>query len=107
MLGIKSISYESKNSAFYINISEKTVSYINIKKEISEKTIFNYLEHLFRIIDTWQEKYPSSNIVGQDSWQLLINYTDGKIKKFSGHSNFPSNFEAFERLNQDLIKEKI
>ena len=107
MLGIKNITYESKNGVFHLNVNEKTLSYMSVKQEINQNTIFNYLERLFRIIDMWQEEYSSSNVIGGDSWQLLIDYTDGRIKKYSGYSNLPSNFEAFERLNQDIIEGTI
>lgn len=104
MLGIKNIEYKNKNGIFQINIKDRTLCYMNIKQEISQNTIFNYLERLFRIIDTWQEEYSNANIIGSDNWQLLIDYTDGRRKKYSGYSNLPSNFEAFQRLNQDLVK---
>ena len=107
MLGIKSITYENKNGVFNINVNEKMISYMNTKQEISENTIFKYLERLFRIIDIWQEEYPSSNVISGDSWKLLIDYTDGRTKKYSGHSNLPLNFEAFQRLNQDIIEGAI
>jgi len=107
MLGIKSITYENKNGIFQLNINEKTVSYMGVKREINQTDIFNYLERLFRIIDVWQEEYSSSNVIGGDSWQLLIDYTDGRIKKHTGYSNSPSNFEAFDRLNQDIIEGAI
>ncbi|MDD4187996.1 MAG: hypothetical protein PHX04_04465 [Bacilli bacterium] len=53
MLGIKSVTYESKNVFLHLNISDKTISYMNIKQEINQNNIFNYLERLFRMIDTW------------------------------------------------------
>lgn len=103
MLGVKNITYTRNNSSFCIDIGEEnTIFYENIKREIKEDEIFNYLNNLFRIIDTWQEEYINTSLIDGDNWELLINYTDGRIKKYSGHAAFPSNFEAFERLNQDI-----
>lgn len=107
MLGIENIIYENNNDIFYIDVSKKTLSYMNIKKEISENTIFNYLDKLFRIIDIWEEEYSDFQIIDKNSWKLLINYQDGRIKKHFGNSDYPFNFEAFEKLNQNLIREEF
>ena len=65
--------------------------------------IFKYLELLFNIIDNWQEKYIDTKIIDGDYWKLSITYIDDSKKEFYGKSNYPTNFEAFERLNQNLI----
>lgn len=107
MLGIISITYENENSIFNINIKEKKLSYMNIVKEITEDSIFNYLESLLRIISTWKEEYLDSTTIDGFNWNLIIRYEDLKIKKYSGHADTPLNFEAFISLNQDLIDEVI
>ena len=82
VIGIKSIIYEKNNNTFIININnESKIQYNNnIVKSIDNISVFKYLDSLYGIIDDWQKEY-------------------------YGKSSYPTNFEAFERLNQKLIDE--
>ena len=46
-------------------------------------------------------------MIDGDIWELSISYKNGNIVEYKGRSNYPLNFEAFERLNEKLISEGI
>lgn len=103
-MGVKSIIFERNDESLKIYISNKSkILYKDISKTIDNNVIFKYLELLFNIIDNWQEKYIDTKIIDGDYWKLSITYIDDSKKEFYGKSNYPTNFEAFERLNQNLI----
>ncbi len=105
MFDIKSIEYENNGHVFIINISDSSeVLYKNISVKISNDLVFKYIENLYSIIDDWEEEYINLNIIDGGSWKLYINYSNGNKKVYSGKASYPSNFEAFERLNQKLIE---
>ena len=106
MIGVYSIIFEKNDSTLIISINnESTLKYKDISKRVDNSLIFNYLESLFSIIDGWEKEYIDITTVDGASWKLSINYIDGSKLEYSGKSNYPSNFEAFERLNQNLINE--
>lgn len=108
MLGIKSIIYQKNNEYFIINVgNECNILYKGISKKIDNKLIFNYLESLFAIINGWQKQYINTRMIDGQDWKLSINLIDSNKKEYYGHSEFPINFEAFERLNQKIIDEVI
>lgn len=106
MIGIKSIIFEKNNNRLIIDINnESKITYKDICKIVDNKLIYKYLEGLFSIIGSWQQEYIDISLIDGDHWKLDINYIDGNTKEYSGRSSYPTNFEAFERLNQRLIDE--
>lgn len=110
MFGIRNIIYENNNNSFIIKIgndSENIILYNGILKVIDNEIAFNYLVTLFSIIDNWDIKYINTQTIDGDSWNLSINYVDGRKREHYGHAHYPSNFEALERLTRKLIDEVI
>lgn len=106
MIGVHNIIFEKNDSTLIISINNECIlKYKDIYIKVDNTLIFRYLESLFSIIDSWKKEYIDVTTVDGDSWKLSINYIDGNKKEYSGKSNYPSNFEAFERLNQNLINE--
>ena len=106
MKGIKSIIYEIDGQTLSIDIGEKSqIKYKDISSIISEEKVFEYLRNLFSIIDNWGKEYINTRIIDSGNWKLSIIYSSGNKKEYIGKSNYPNNFEAFERLNQKLIDE--
>ena len=109
MIDIKSIVYE-KNGICLLKINidnENKFFYNGISKVINNEVVFEYLKNLFNIIDGWKNEYIEISVIDGDSWKLAISYKNGNIVEYKGRSNYPSNFEAFERLNEKLISEGI
>lgn len=106
MIYIKSIVYENNDQNLIINIRDKSqILYKDILNIIDNQLISKYLENLFCIIDDWEEEYINIKMINGNNWKLSIVYTNGNKKEYSGKSSYPTNFEAFERLNQKLINE--
>jgi len=106
MVDIKSIEYENNEKKLIINISDKIqILYKDILNIIDDQLLFKYLENLFCIIDDWEKEYINTKMIGGNNWKLSIAYMNGNKKEYSGKSSYPTNFEAFERLNQKLINE--
>ena len=105
MQGIKNIIYEIDGQVLsFINIGEKIqIKYKDISSIISEEKFFKYLEKFFCIIDNWDKEYINTNVIDGNNWKLSIIYSNSDEKEYRGKSSFPNNFEAFERLNQELI----
>lgn len=106
MIGIRSIIYEKNSQFLIVNIANKSeIFYKGISIVVDNNLIFEYLKSLFCIIDDWKNEYVNTRIIDGDNWKLSIVYTSGNKKEYNGKSNYPNNFEAFERLNQKLIQE--
>ena len=107
VIGVKQIIYEKNNNSLIIsvNIEESTIENNDILRTIDNELILKYLDSLYRIIDDWQKEYINTTIIDGDNWKLSIVYTNGNKKEYFGKSSYPKNFEAFERLNQNLIYE--
>lgn len=106
MLGIKSITFEKNGKSLNLYISDKSViTYKDISKVIDNNIVFKFLESFFSIIDSWQREYINPKIIDGEYWNLSITYMNDSKKEYYGRANYPSNFEAFERLNQKLINE--
>ena len=106
MIGVKNVIFENNNTSLVINVGNKCYLYYNgITNSIDNKKMFNYLISLHRIIDNWEKEYINTTVIDGSSWKLSIIYTDGNKIEYRGRSNYPTNFEALERLNQELINE--
>lgn len=106
MLGIKSIFFEYNNEQITITIQEEnSINYKGIKAELNNEKTFKYIEHLFRIIDSWQPNYIDNSTTDNITWKLTITYQDNHTKEYKGKAHFPNNFEALIRLNKELISE--
>ena len=106
MKDIKIIIYEINGQTLSIGIGEKIqIKYKDISSVISEERFFKYLEKFFGIIDNWDKEYINTNVIDGNNWKLSIIYSNGNKKEYRGKSSYPNNFEAFERLNQELIDE--
>lgn len=104
MIGVKNIIYEKNNKKFIISINnESKIQYNDILKTIDNILVFKYLDSLYRIIDDWKKEYINTRIIDGDNWKLSMTYINGNKKEYYGKSSYPTNFEAFERLNQKLI----
>ena len=104
--GIKSIIYEMDGHAFVININEKSeVIYRDVLGVVGKECILEYLRNFFGIIDSWDNEYINMQEIDGSKWILSIIYSNGNVKEYSGRASYPNNFEAFERLNLNLIKE--
>ena len=107
MIGVKCIIYEKNNISLIISINndESKIQNNDIIKSVDNKMVFKYLDNLYRIIDDWQKEYINTRIIDGDSWKLSIAYANGSKREYYGKSSYPTNFEALERLNQELIDE--
>lgn len=106
MIGVKSIIYEKNNQRLIISINnESKIQYNDILKAIDNILVFKYLDSLYRIINDWEKEYINTRIIDGDHWKLSITYINGNKKEYYGKANYPTNFEALERLNQTLIDE--
>lgn len=106
MIDIKSITFEKNGKSLNIYISNKSeIMYKDFLKTIDNSVVFRYLESLFSIIGSWQMEYIDTKIIDGDNWKLSITYRDGSKKEYYGKADYPTNFEALERLNQKLINE--
>lgn len=106
MLGIKSIIYEDNVTSLIINFGNKIeVTYKDVLEAVDKEVILNYLEVLYSIIGNWEEEYINTTLISHDYWNLTINFDNGTKKEYRGKSDYPTNFEAFERLNKSLINE--
>lgn len=106
MKDVKSIVYEIDGQILSINIGEKSqIKYGNILSVISKEKLFKYLEELLCIIVNWDDEYINTNVIDGSNWKLSIIYFNDNKKEYRGKSSFPNNFEAFESLNQKLIKD--
>ena len=70
------------------------------KEEILEgKTKSEILEGLREIhMGMWRDCYPRYPYYDGVMWSIVIKYTDGKIKEYSGNQDFPDNFNDFLEL---------
>lgn len=107
VIGVKCIIYEKNNRSLVIDINneESKIQNNDISKSTDNKFVFKYLNSLYRIIDGWQKEYIDTRIIDGDSWKLSITYINGSKQEYYGKSCYPTNFEALERLNQELIDE--
>ena len=107
MIGVKYIIYENNNKSLTIstNNEESIIKNNDILESIDNTLVFKYLDSLYRIIDDWKKEYIDTRIIDGDSWKLSIIYVSGNKREYYGKSSYPTNFEAFERLNQKLIDE--
>ncbi len=107
VIGIKCMIYKNNNNSLIISINnyECIIQNNDILISIDNKLVYKYFDSLYRIIDDWQKEYIDTRIIDGDSWKLSITYMDGSKQEYYGKSSYPTNFEAFERLNQQLISE--
>lgn len=107
VIGIKCMIYKNNNNSLIISINnyECIIKNNDILISIDNKLVYKYFDSLYRIIDDWQKEYIDTRIIDGDSWKLSITYMDGSKQEYYGKSSYPTNFEAFERLNQQLISE--
>lgn len=106
MLGIKSVIYQKNGINLTIIIKEiSKIIYRDISATIDNELVLEYLRTLFCIIDEWKTEYIDTRAMDIDSWRLSIIYIDGSRREHCGKSNYPINFEAFERINLKLISE--
>ena len=105
--GIKSISFirESLGKSEFKVINDNGLYIImnNRKREMSKEKMLYFLDNFFRIIDNWDKEYIGNNGLDHEYWELLINYSDNTIKRYSGNGKYPNNFRAFENLILEFI----
>lgn len=107
MFNVKSIEYKNDNILLIIDTLNDKIYYNNLKKTVNNELIFNYLKKFFRIIDDWKKEYIDYNYIDGNNWNLTINYINNEKKEYYGKLCFPKNFETFENLNQEMIKEVL
>lgn len=79
-----------------------------IKREfISKEDVIEYLDKLFTIIDGWKSNYQNNDIIDGIKWQLQITYKNGKVQKFTGKNDFPSNFKYLDEIKYEIIHKSI
>lgn len=74
---------------------------------ISKEHVIEYLDKLFRIIAGWKSNYQNNDIIDGIKWQLQITYKNGKVQKFTGKNDFPSNFEYLDEIKYEIIHKSI
>lgn len=108
MKGLESITYEFNGRCLNISLGEVVyISYGDILETIERGKILQYVRSLYSIISDWEHDYNNVNLIDGNNWKLSIIYADGNKSEYSGKSNYPYNFGAFERLNQKLIMEVL
>ena len=106
MKDIKAVIYEVDGQIVSINIADKCqIKYRDTLSDVSEEKISKYLEKLFCIIYNWDKEYIKTSVIDGSNWKLSIIYSNDNKKEYRGRASYPNNFEAFERLNQEFIKE--
>ncbi len=107
VIGIKCMIYKNNNNSLIISINnyECIIQNNDILISIDNKLVYKYFDSLYRIIDDWQKEYIDTKIIDGDSWKLSITYVNGRKREYYGKSSYPTNFEAFERINRELIDE--
>ncbi len=108
MLGVKNIFYENNNNQLIISIDkESTIKYNDMLIQVDNQIIFKYIDTFLRITNNWQKEYTNSTLIDGNNWKLSITFIDGYKKEYNGNRSYPTNFEALERLNQELIEEVL
>ena len=108
MKGIKNIIYEFNGICiFNISLDNNHIIYKDVSGTITKDKMIEYIRNLYGIINGWDEEYISTKLIDNSNWELEIIFTNGNKKQYRGKSEYPYNFEAFERLNQELINEVL
>jgi hypothetical protein len=80
-------------------------SYSNKKSKCmycSNELTLTFLDKLFRITDSWNEKYINNSILDGMEWRIIIKFKNEKFKSFSGKNDYPNNFEALDEIMKEL-----
>ena len=108
MMGLKNIIFEKNNKYFSIEIDEICkLSYSGVSVIVDRQLMYEYLNAFIKIVSSWKEEYTNYTTNDFQKWNLTIIFLNGKQKHYCGYSDFPSNFEMFEFLNQKLIDEVL
>ena len=107
MLGVMLVVFENNNKSLVISINKEDsiIQNSDFSKPVDNELVFKYLEKLYRITNDWQKEYINTRIIDGNSWKLSITFDSGNKREYYGRASYPTNFEAFERLNQELIDE--
>ena len=55
-------------------------------------------------IEDWKQEYVDSEILDGIQWKIVLNYTDGRQRKYCGSNDFPYNFkELLELMEMEWI----
>ena len=74
-------------------------------KVVNDTIVTNFLEHFFRIVSNWNDTYINKNTLDATTWNIVIEYKNGKQKEYQGVDSYPINFDSLERLIDKTIKE--
>ena len=108
MISIRNITIKIREELIIININDNNdfeIIYNDIVKEINKEIFRKYIRNLYSIIDNWKDEYINSNIIDGDCWSLELNYSNNSKSEYTGRADFPYNFNEFNKINHDLIKE--
>ena len=107
-MGVKNIVYENNDKYLIISINkESTIKYNDMLIQVDNHIISNYIDTIIRITNNWQKEYNDSTLIDGNNWKLTITFIDGYKKEYMGNTSHPQNFEALERLIQELIEEVL
>lgn len=112
---IKKLDFEERTMTFWnrlsieINENKNVLNYVDSEKNIRNTEIENnalekYFEILFRVIDDWKEEYRMDGVLDGTKWSLIIEFKDGRTKKYVGINDSPLNFDYLEKINKKLIE---
>lgn len=98
---------EDKNLLKFIDNRYYSTMNDPVIKNISDEIVMDFLDKLFRIVDSWNEKYINNNTFDGTKWQLVIKFRDGHSRQYYGKDSYPNNFEALENLKYNIIESNI
>ena len=107
MDGIEYIKSRRNDDSLIITLSEGYfIEHNEMKNQIDEKLLEDYINRIFRIINDWEPNYnnKNNNLIDGDDWELVITFEDGYQKEYHGYNQFPYNYSEFERINYELIR---
>lgn len=71
---------------------------------VNDQLVLEFLDNLFRVVDSWEEKYMAENNLDATEWYLTISYKNGCKERFYGKDLYPNNFDSLEKIKDKLIK---
>lgn len=105
-MDIKYILFKNNKETLQIDLGEeKQIKYNNLTNVIDDKQAMKFLTDLFLIIKYWDNEYINTCLMDNNTWSLSIFFTNGTKREYYGKASYPDNYEAFERLINEIIKE--
>lgn len=96
---------DNENMIRFTDLESRTNKEFIKSKIVNDTIVTNFLEHFFRIVSNWNDTYINKNTLDATTWNVVIEYKNGKQKEYQGVDSYPINFDSLERLIDKTIKE--